>query len=105
MLERGAYARDPPRELLPAPGSLDRVRVHACAVRDAPPVLNEPREHAQLQLGFDQMVALRDPVVGLDLVMCCIYSAGGVREVPGKLSGRCSGGGEVPVDQHETIAV
>src|SRR5215210_1747231 len=105
MLERGAYSRYPPRQLLPAPGGLDRVRVHACAVRDAPPVLNEPRQHAELHLGFDQMLALRDPVVGLDLVVCRIYAAGGVREVPGELGGRCSGGGEVPVDQHETIAV
>src|SRR4051812_15576729 len=105
MLERGAYARDPPRQLLPAPSGLDRVGVHACAVRDAPPVLDEPREHAELDLGFDQMPALRDPVVGLELVVCRIYAAGGGGEVPGELDGRCSGGGEVPVDQHEAIAV
>src|SRR3954452_5376992 len=105
MLERGAYAREPPRQLLAAPRGLERVRIHACAVRDAPPVLNEPREHAELQLGVDEVLALRDAVVGLDLVVCCIYSPGGVREVPGELGGRRSGGGEVPVDQHETIAV
>jgi len=74
-------------------------------VRDAPAVLDEAGQHAELDLRGGQLVALCGPVIRLDSVVRGVDPASGVCEVPGELDGRGPSGSEVPVDQDEAVVV
>ena len=87
VVQSGACARHPPGELAVAPGGFGRVGVHARAVGDAPAVLNEAGEHAELDLGVGQLVTLRRTVVGLDLLAGGVDAPSRVREIA--VRGRC----------------
>src|SRR4051812_10759883 len=84
-LERGARARDPPIELLPGPLLLGRIRMNAQRMAEDPAVLDQAREHPELELLALDRIALRGAVVTLDLVMSRVDAPGVVAQVPGEL--------------------